>query len=252
MEKLQLVMNLDKTLCIDLYSRNLFTADFPKQLSNYCDQAEQMTKQKVRVHPFRIGKCGCCGHQIASNRDRNTEFKCQNCGETAVLQAMDTIETQHILRTFCEIRGIKTTPLEGQYADILVILPNDFSESALLQQILQVYGFVPMRKEGQSYGFLVSMGLFRGWINESHNLAAYARAELTAGDENYGDRIPRVEELDRCIRKCFKDTFTISQLLPVADNKSEPRAREEIEERIRQLIEEGKMEEALELSRKLK
>ena len=45
---------------------------------------------------------------------------------------------------------------------------------------------------------------------------------------------------------------TISQLLPVADNKSEPRAREEIEERIRQLIEEGKMEEALELSRKLK
>lgn len=165
---------------------------------------------------------------------------------------MNTVETRHILRTFCEIRGIQTTPLEGQYADVLVILPNDFSESVLLRRIFQVYDFVPMKKEGQSYVFLVSMGLFEGWINESHNMAAYARAELTAEDEDYGDLIPRVEELDRCIRKCFKDTFTISQILPVADSHSVPGSREEIEERIQQLIAEGRMEEALEMSRKLK
>lgn len=46
MEKLQLVLNLDKTLCIDLYSCNLFTADFPKQLSNYCNQVEQVTEKR--------------------------------------------------------------------------------------------------------------------------------------------------------------------------------------------------------------
>lgn len=252
MEKLQLVFNLDKSLCIDLYSRSIFTADFPRQLSNYCDQVAQATEKKIREYPFRIGKCSCCGHPLASNRDRYTEFKCQNCGETAVLQVMDTVETQHILRTFCEIRGIKTTPLEGQYADILVVLPNDFSHSTLLHQIFQAFGFTPMKKEGQNYAFLVSVGLFHGRINESHNLAAYARAELTAEDEIYGDLIPRVEELDRYIRKCFPDAFTISQHVPIAESTSNDWTSQEMEDRIRQLVEEGKMEEALALSRKLK
>ena len=109
-----------------------------------------------------------------------------------------------------------------------------------------------MKKEGQSYAFLLSVALANGWINRSHNLAAYARTELTAADESYNDLIPRVEELDRCIRMCFKNTFTISKLLPIADKESEPKFTEEIEERIRQLVSEGKMEEALELSRKRK
>ena len=64
-----------------IYSEKIYDADFPQAMSNYCDYVEQSTKKTLRMHPFKIGQCVCCGHSIVSNRDKYTQFKCQNCGK---------------------------------------------------------------------------------------------------------------------------------------------------------------------------
>lgn len=252
MEKLQMVLNFDNTLCLDIYSEKIYDADFPQAMSNYCDYVEQSTKKTLRMHPFKIGQCVCCGHSIVSNRDKYTQFKCQNCGKITPFNWTDTIEAQSTLKHFCEIRKITTAPLEGYYADVLVILANGFSQVSLLEQIFKLYGFESIKKEGRGYDFLVNTAILNGFIDAEHNLAAYARTKLTDQDESYDGLIPRVEELDRCIRKMFANTYTVSNLVHAHKNTTEDMSKEELQRTIQKLISEGKMEEALELSRKSK